>query len=520
MTTSVIKKNGIVIDSSTYVDNYHVLKDDDNIYTCTLNQTNIKTNNNKFYIMQLLKHDTNDEYILYTRYGRIGDKGVSNGKIQSNKSTGIKQFEKTFKSKTGNLWLNRDDFVKKTGKYFMSQIDYGDDSDESEDDDSRNNEADDNKTSDDKNKKEKIETKELKCSLDKAVRLFIELIGNVKMMNSTMKTFNIDIKKMPLGKISKKQLKDSYKVLEELLDELKANPQLLESDKIIDLTSMFYTLIPSSFGRKKPPLINTENQIKNYLEMLDVLSNLAIASTIISNSNNKKNVAIHPADRIYKQLNIDLSPLSLSKDTDTYRMIETYMKNTVAPTHNRYNLELLDVLLVNRQVENDRFTDHGNIRLLFHGSRVANFMGILSQGLMIFNKAVKTGYMFGPGLYFSNCATKSANYCFTNRTNNTAVMLLCEVSLGNIYECEYSEYITWLPNKKYQSTWGQGGSTTDPKDTFKYNDPEIGNKEVMVPYGKLSRSNRRTGLLYDEFIVYDESQVKIKYALKIKFNYR
>jgi len=56
-----------------------------------------------------------------------------------------------------------------------------------------------------------------------------------------------------------------------------------------------------------------------------------------------------------------------------------------------------------------------NKRLLFHGSRLSNFVGILSQGLRIAPPtAPKTGYMFGKGIYFADCASKSANYIHAN----------------------------------------------------------------------------------------------------------
>ena len=46
-----------------------------------------------------------------------------------------------------------------------------------------------------------------------------------------------------------------------------------------------------------------------------------------------------------------------------------------------------------------------------HGSRLTNFVGILSQGLRIAPpEAPVTGYMFGKGVYFADMVSKSANY--------------------------------------------------------------------------------------------------------------
>ena len=55
------------------------------------------------------------------------------------------------------------------------------------------------------------------------------------------------------------------------------------------------------------------------------------------------------------------------------------------------------------------------------------------QGLRIAPpEAPVTGYMFGKGIYFADMVTKSANYCCTSRSNNTGLLLLCEVALGNM----------------------------------------------------------------------------------------
>ena len=40
--------------------------------------------------------------------------------------------------------------------------------------------------------------------------------------------------------------------------------------------------------------------------------------------------------------------------------------------------------------------------------------------------------MFGKGIYFADMSSKSANYCFTSRSDPTGLMLLCEVALGNM----------------------------------------------------------------------------------------
>lgn len=56
-------------------------------------------------------------------------------------------------------------------------------------------------------------------------------------------------------------------------------------------------------------------------------------------------------------------------------------------------------------------------------------MGILGRGLRIAPpEAPCTGYMFGKGVYFADCASKSANYTYASMNRNVGIMALCEVS--------------------------------------------------------------------------------------------
>lgn len=69
--------------------------------------------------------------------------------------------------------------------------------------------------------------------------------------------------------------------------------------------------------------------------------------------------------------------------------------------------------------------------LLWHGSRIANFVGILSQGLRIAPpEAPVSGYLFGKGIYLADMIDKSAAYC-RSYGSDTALCLLIEGALGD-----------------------------------------------------------------------------------------
>lgn len=113
-------------------------------YACMLNQTNIGHNNNKFYVIQVLK--ANDQFYTWNRWGRVvsfdicasffehcradrlvfdaqGEVGQSKLSPFDKPESAIKDFEKKFKDKTKNSWSNRSDFVSHAGKYTMIEVD-------------------------------------------------------------------------------------------------------------------------------------------------------------------------------------------------------------------------------------------------------------------------------------------------------------------------------------------------------------------------------------------------------------
>jgi len=109
--------------------------------------------------------------------------------------------------------------------------------------------------------------------------------------------------------------------------------------------------------------------------------------------------------------------------------------------------------------------------------------------------------------------SKSANYIFASPTNNIGYLLLCEVALGDFYELTHSEFVTKLPGKCL-ATKGLGRTYPNPDQNVTLPDG------LVVPTGKfISNSNLSTSLLYNEFIVYDVSQIRVRYLLQVKFNF-
>lgn len=172
--------------------------------------------------------------------------------------------------------------------------------------------------------------------------------------------------------------------------------------------------------------------------MLDTLSDMEIANTIMKTTNDKardqERVAL--IDKRFEQLKLDHAT-PLEKSTNEYRMLKEYLINTTGKTHNiRFSLH--DIFRIKRTGEDDRFTEAYGARqdtcrrLLWHGSRTTNYGGILSQGLRIAPpEAPVSGYAFGKGIYMADISTKSANYCATHLSGKNGLILLCEAELGS-----------------------------------------------------------------------------------------
>ncbi|XP_037946866.1 poly [ADP-ribose] polymerase [Teleopsis dalmanni] len=484
-------KDGMAVDpDSSLQDIAHVYIKGKDKYNVVLCMTDIQKNKNSFYKLQLLESDYKNKFWVFRSWGRIGTT-IGNHKLENYGTVfeAINAFEQIYLERTGNEFKDRDNFVKMAGRYYPLDIDY-----------------------DDKSGVDLSAEHDIKSKLDPSIQNIIKLMFDINTMKRTMMEFNLDMEKMPLGKLSQKQIQSAYAVLSEISD-------LIKKDAIqtafIDATNRFYTLIPHNFGVQKPPLLNTNEEITTLLQMLDSLMEIECAYNLIKSEENIKE-DMNPIDKHYEQLKTKLEPLD--KTSKEYEMLENYVKNTHADTHKMYELEIIDIFKVARQGESRRykpFKKLHNRKLLWHGSRLTNFAGILSHGLKIAPpEAPATGYMFGKGIYFADMVSKSANYCFTSTQNNTGLMILSEVALGDMLECTSANFIKTLPNNKH-SCFGRGRTMPNPKESYFREDG------VEIPFGKPTTNNKlMSSLLYNEYIVYDIAQVNIQYLFHMNFNYK
>lgn len=482
-------KNGTAIDpESGLQDIAHVYRLDKTLYTSVLCYTDIQKNKNSYYKLQVLESDAGKKYWLFRAWGRIGTK-VGDHKLEKfpNPESACEEFERLYEEKSGNMFNSGLPFGKVPKCYYPVEVDYDDDS----------------------KAKQIAEKSSIPSKLPKATQDLVQMLFDVKAMRQTMMEFELDLEKMPLGRLSKKQLHDAYQTLTELNDLVTRGAS---NSEFIGLSNKFFTLVPHNFGMKQAPIIDTLEMIQSKREILDNLIEVEIAYSMLQQDTNDE---LNPLDAHYDQLKTKLEPID--HKSEEFTLINQYVQNTHAATHDAYSLEVLDVFKVDRTGEKRRykpFKKLHNRQLLWHGSRLTNYVGILSHGLKIAPpEAPVTGYMFGKGIYFADMVSKSANYCFTTPENNTGLMLLSEVALGDMHELKDAKYIEKLPSGKH-SVKGVGKTWPDTAQAHTRADG------VVIPLGKpVTDQKMRSSLLYNEYIVYDVAQANVQYLLKLKFNY-
>ncbi|CAG8650312.1 2001_t:CDS:2 [Cetraspora pellucida] len=493
----IIKKGKAPVDELFQMkDSYHVFSNTQATWDCLLNQTNAGTNNNKFFIIQLLESDSGGSYYVYSRWGRVGYDGQqAMSGPWSSLDMAKYEFEKKFRDKTKNKWMDicqdKSSFKAVKGKYTLLERDYGDDE---VDILTKNNAV--------------VPPPPIpESKLHPKIQNIIKLIFDVSLWNDTMVELNYDASKLPLGKLSKNTITRGYEILKNIESVLTKN----DVGDLVELSNDFYTVIPHNFGFNKPPIINNIAILKTKMAMVEALGEIEIASSLIKNADISKN----PLDANYDLLGLERM-VPLDHDSEEFKLIHNYVKNTQGSTHH-IKLEILDVFDIERQGERERYKPYSKLHnrmLLWHGSRRTNYVGILSQGLRIAPPHVPvSGYMFGKGVYFADCVSKSANYCRSH--DNIGFLLLCEVACGDMLELVNSDYNADEKVKKQgkHCTKGLGQIVPDPKGAVYL---ENG---TMVPCGKgLSSLDTDKCLYYNEYIVYDVSQIFQKYLLRVKFD--
>ena len=476
-------------------------------YDCHLTRVDIGRESRDdylFYKIQVVYDKGRDLWILFTRWGRIGEEGAFQ-KTPYPKDECIEQFEKIFSNKTKNEWTQRENFKKQWWKYQLTNVNY---SNISHEDylvpfDLANSKA---------------------SQLQPQVQEIMREITQVSMYVKGLKNAGLDMNQMKFSNINRNDLqkaRESLTKLREILEELEpmeANLNRFQQnnkDKIVSLrekmwyhSSRFYEMIPhEEFKNEIVPPINKMAMLKEKAEIIDNLINFEMASKILLGAH-KNAKEVNPLDYCLKAMGLEID--ALDKTSEEYNILKDYCVNTW-PENKNANRKIRNIFKIQRKGEGeifDQFADIGNKFLLFHGSKISNFMGIMSQGLRVAPpEAPKTGYMFGKGVYFADMFQKSFNYCNDHNSpqDGSKFMLLCETAVGKSYKLTHAQYMD-DPPVGYDSTQGIGKSGPCYSKCFAFPEGYKIPKGKYLDYEYEDNIDRQVYLRHNEFIIYKNQQ--------------
>jgi poly [ADP-ribose] polymerase len=324
------------------------------------------------------------------------------------------------------------------------------------------------------------------------------------MFKQQMAKFELNVKELPLGKLSAAQVWElvfyfilnllsflisiylqydshvkvdrGFAVLEKISAAIN---QKASRGTFSQLCSEFYTVIPHAFGRRVPPIFDDAESVQQKKDMLSVLSDIALAQELTkkgeaeAEESDDEEWIENPIDKNYDLLKADVKPLE--KNSEEWKVINTYLDNTMASGKFSNKLKLLEVFegtkfcsfcffdlfshSVQRESEPARFAEHGDIverKLLWHGTNVAVLVAILSTGLRIMPHSggncpsIYVSLLFlylhyllncflflslgrvGKGIYFASENSKSAGYVGCT-SDNVGFMFLNEVFLQTLH---------------------------------------------------------------------------------------
>ncbi len=421
--------------AAAFPDQYAVLA------STVLNRTSLEANNNKFYVLEV--HEAPDGRArLFTNYGRVGSTGVQESRYAESREAAMAEYDRLLKEKTsprkGYLPVEVEKAVVGSTALQVAT---------------------------EKAFSEKRGVKQSALAPD--ISQFVEHIYDETKSELVRRI------ETPLGSLSKAQIERGADKLREIRFALTRDHQ----DKIVPLTSQYFSLIPHRLGRITNPddvAINTIQKADGEEELLQLMRDVYHVQGDLEAD----------VDRKYRALGASLSVVP--NGDPVYAQVESKILGTQSARH-PFKMKVNRLFAACLPDERRRFESEGqsvgNLQGLFHGTKNCNMVGILSRGLLIAPKhAPVTGYMFGKGIYFADQSSKSAQYSlmWTNNRRPVGYLFLADVALGRVKKETGPQYREEAP-RGYHSVQGCKGQC----------------------------------LVHNEFIIYNTAQCTLRYIAEI-----
>lgn len=290
----------------------------------------------------------------------------------------------------------------------------------------------------------------------------------------------------PLGVLTISQIEKGEAILQDLyglFTESKKKSTKAQIAKMAELSSDFYSAIPHRIGRTRDAVaaatITTLADFEAKQETLQLMKDM-----LQVNGDAGDVLFTDEIDAKYKALACELSLLGPAQAEPIKKLVEGSQVKTKS-------IRVKNVYSLRRPSEHEVFESNiGNQRLLFHGSRIKNWVGILSRGILLPKIVVSLGVnrtdagWLGNGLYFGDASCTSSFYTTPGR-EKTRFMAVANVALGKQAPFKKITYGLNAAPEGFDSAWGVR-----------------------------SKAGAASEFADDEFVVYRTSQQRLDYLVE------
>ena len=354
--------------------------------------------------------------------------------------------------------------------------------------------------------------------LDEKVVSFVKNIYN-EVGEELKRTLSSDLFKDDsnvLGMLSIRAIRQGRTILEKIAERqnklaiVKRNKEKL-LEEVAELSNSYNMTIPRKIKRNTTDwLIDTADKLAEQFDLVDLLE-LTLSNAVLNSTMG--------TDIMSKYTNLH-SDIKLVTDEKVLKDIRDKMKIEQLDNHHE-KVKLLNVFEVN-QKNAPNFNDScGNVVSLFHGTRAANLVSILSSCIKLpanlGPNVVITGRMFGSGVYFGQFSKalqySVAKFGGTQNKGNKSYLFICDVALGKMKFETYGKNYGQAP-QGYNSVMGVGRDAYTEGCYIK----GVGEiKDFKIPAMTFKREIASRGpLLHNEYIVYNQSRFRIRYVIEVE----
>lgn len=422
-----------------------------------LQKTDLRENNNKYYAIELHKAGAHD-YRVYTHYGRTDD-------LESNPMAGTRE-SRFFPGDPGAAMASYDTiFKQKTSKskgyqeVNLASSNIGSHkargTSSGHVDDKTLQRLADSKGGGAAKAKPKARPSTLPSGVQELVRYIYAEATDALTTTISAKITGNGIE-TPLGVLTLGQIERGEQILGQLYahyqQQKKTARAISETER---LSGEFYTAIPHRIGRTRAAaasaVIDTLAELSAKQDTLQLMRDM-----LKVNGDGAANVLFDAqVDQQYQALGCTLG--WIEPKSPEFAEIEDYVVGSQIKSK---NVRIKRIYTLARGPEQKAYDSSvGGERLLFHGSRIKNWVGILSRGILLPKIVVSLGVnrtdagWLGHGIYFGDAACTASFYTSPGR-RKTRLMALARVGLGRVKQYNKITYGLNEPPAGYDSCHG------------------------------------------------------------------